>query len=378
MGKNIELRIATPDDNKALIQFHKQFPISAHGHFSIDRCHNYFTPYEIHGEQSITYIICRGQEILGKVSFVIQDLLLDGKIRPVAFGRDLRITHDRHVILSWGKHFVPVVEEVFHTFGVKHLFSVMSLSEMKALNTFIRPRNERRELPRYHLYRRFNFVSLHGQLPCAKMKLPHVRVKKASEHHLDALIYYICQKSFQRNLSSVWDSQSFHQKLERWNNLKLEDFLLAVDQNDNIIGCCAPWSARGVQEHIPLNYDSRGHNFQQFLKLSSYFGYGRKISPAVSEIKKEFPLDEYYLSFLFADNEDIFERLLWSAYDEVGPNGFLVYNQMRSEMIYRRPHHWISAQLPFGVYYINLPDKDPPKFIFPQNEFPIEMESFFI
>lgn len=378
MGKNINLRIATPEDNQALIAFHKQFPMTAHGELLIDRCQDYFSPYDIHGDQSVTYILSRGSEILGKVSFVIQDLLLDGKIRPVAFGRDLRIIHDRHAILSWGQHFVPVVEEVFHTFGVKHLFSVMSLSEMKALNTFIRPRNERRELPRYHLYRRFNLVSLHGQLPWAKIKLPHLRIKKASAHHLDALIYYISQKSIQRNLSSVWDSQSFHHKLERWKNLSLENFLLAMDQNDNIIGCCAPWSAKGIQEHIPLNYDLRGKNFQQFIQLSSVFGYGRKISPPVTEIKKELPLEEFYLNFLFADNEDIFERLLWTAYDEVGPHGFLVYNQMRSETLYRRPRQWISAQLPYGVYYINLPDKEPPKFIFPQNEVPIEMEPFFI
>jgi len=47
--------------------------------------------------------------------------------------------------------------------------------------------------------------------------------------------------------------------------------------------------------------------------------------------------------FLHADNGDIFESLLWKAFDDAQENEFLVYSQVRSEYIYRSPYNWIAA-----------------------------------
>ncbi|WP_374079690.1 hypothetical protein [Bdellovibrio bacteriovorus] len=373
----MKLEIAKPEDSKALVEFFKNFPLRGLVEMKIDRDGDFFAPYSIQSDRHLTYQLKDEDKIEGIASFVMRDVLLDNKVRPVAFGRDLRISSNRRAILEWSQHFLPVMEEVFHTFGCKHLFSVLSMSEVQALNAFVRPRTMKRPLPHYYLFRRFNMVSVHGRLPWAQNPLPHLRIRRGSAANVDALIYYIIQKSRQKDLSTVWDAQSFHDKLDRWKGLKLEDFLIAFDKDDNIVGCAAPWSSGGMQDFIPMEYSLRAHNFRQFLKFGKMLGWTRTLTKPYSRLKIEAGFNFKYLNFLFADNGDIFESLLWKAYDEAHDNEFIVYNQIRSEYIYRRPQNWIAAKMPFGVYLLLAPDQEPPKFLHPGNEKPIEMEPFF-
>ncbi|MNL23980.1 hypothetical protein D3C87_1453980 [compost metagenome] len=126
-----------------------------------------------------------------------------------------------------------------------------------------------------------------------------------------------------------------------------------------------------------MKYSLRAHNFRQFLKFGKLLGWTRTLTKPYSRLKIEASLNFKYLSFLFADNEDIFESLLWRAYEDAEENEFLVYTQTRSEYVYRRPLSWIAAKLPFGIYYLNPPDRTPPDFLNPTNERPIELEPFF-
>lgn len=373
----MKLSIAKPEDTAPLAEFFKSFPTRGLVEMKVDRDKDFFAPYSIQAEQHLTYVLRDEDKIEGHASFVIRDVLMKNAVTPVAFGRDLRISSNRRAILEWSQHFLPVMDEVFQMFKCKYLFSVLSMGEVQALNAFVRPRTLKRPLPNYHLYRRFNMVSLHGRLPWAKNPLPHLRIRHGSEANLDELIYYITQKSQARDLSTVWDTQSFHDKLERWKGLKLEDFLIAYDKHDNIVGCVAPWSSGGLQDFIPMHYSLRAHNFRQFLKFGKNFGWTRTLTKPFSRLKVEASLNFKYLNFLFAENADIFEALLWRAYNDAEENEFLVYNQMRSEYIYRRPRNWISAKMPFGVYLLLPPDSEPPEFLHPGNERSIEMEPFF-
>jgi hypothetical protein len=220
-------------------------------------------------------------------------------------------------------------------------------------------------------------VSVHGRLPWAKNPLPHLRIRHGSNANLDALIYYIIQKSRDKDLATVWDAQSFMDKIKRWKGLKLEDFLVAFDHKDNVIGCVAPWSANGVQDFIPMQYGLRAHNFRQFLKFGKTLGWTRTLTKPYSRLKFEAALNFKYLTSLHADNEDIFASLLWKSFDDAQENEFLVYTQMRSEFQYRSPLTWIAANMPFGVYAIVPPDHQPPAFLNPAHENPVEMEAFF-
>lgn len=373
----MELKIATPEDSRQLVEFYKNFPLRGLVEIKIDRDGDFFAPYSIQSDRHITYQLKDEDKIEGIASFVMRDVRLNENIVPVAFGRDLRISSNRRAILGWSQHFLPVMQEVFKTFNCQHVFSVLSMSEVQALNAFVRPRTTKRPLPQYHLYRRFNMVSVHGRLPWAKNPLPHLRVRRGNVHNLDALINYIVRKSAQKDLSTVWDAASFHDKLERWKGLELSDFHIAFDNKENIVGCVAPWSAGGIQDFIPMEYSLRAHNFRQFLKFGKTLGWTRTLTKPYSRLKVEAGLNFKYLNFLNAENGDIFESLIWKAFDDARENEFLLYNQMRMEYIYRRPYNWISSKMPFGIYLLLPPDQEPPGFLHPRNERAAEMEPFF-
>lgn len=373
----MKLEIAKPEDSARLVEFYKSFPLRGLVEIKIDRDGDFFAPYAIQSDRYLTYQLKDEDKIEGIASFVMRDVQLDGQVVPVAFGRDLRISSNRRAIMGWSQHFLPLMEEISKTFGSRHLFSVLSMSEVQAMNAFVRPRTMKRPLPHYYLYRRFNMVSVHGRLPWAKNPLPRLRIRRGNPHNVDALIGYLCKKSAQKDLSTVWDADSFHDKLERWKGLDLSDFHIAFDSKENIVGCVAPWSAGGLQDFIPMEYSMRAHNFRQFLKFGKMLGWTRTLTKPYSRLKIEAGLNFKYLNFLHAENGDIFESLIWKAFDDAREDEFLLYNQVRSEYIYRRPFNWISSKMPFGIYLLQPPDREPPSFLHPSNDRPVEVEPFF-
>ncbi len=375
----MKIEIAKPADNPQLLEFYKGFPIEGLLDLKVDRRGDFFGPYAAESGQYRTYVLKdEDDSIQGLASFIIKEVLIGEKPTLVAYGRDLRISRQRRAILEWGKHFVPCLEEVSNTFGVEHFFSSLNMMETRALNAFVRPRHSKRPLPRYYGYRRFNLVSIHGHFPWASNPLPHMQIRHGSSGNADALIYYLCKKNRQKNLATYWDSYSFFKQLQRWRGLRIEDFLIAFDSQNNIVGCCAPWSADGIQELIPLDYSLKAHNFRQFLKFGKLLGWTRPLTKPSYRLQLEESLQFQYLTHLFADNEDVFEALLWAAFSRARSKDFLVYCQGREELIYKRPLNWVSAKLPHGLYCMVPPEQETPDFLNPAFETPVSLEGFFV
>ncbi|MBK9322742.1 MAG: hypothetical protein IPM97_07320 [Bdellovibrionaceae bacterium] len=375
----MKIKVASPSDNPQLLEFYKSFPVKGVLDLKVDRRGDFFGPYRTESNQYQTYILKDDDDsVQGLASFIIKEVMLNEKPTVIAYGRDLRVSHHRKAILEWGKHFVPCLEEVSNNFGVEYFFSILNMMETKALNAFVHPRNLKRLLPRYYGYRRFNLVTIHGRFPWASNPLPHMQIRHGSSTNADALIYYLCKKNSQKNLATYWDSYGFFKQLQRWRGLKIEDFLIAFDSQNNIVGCCAPWSSDGIQEFIPLEYSLKAHNFRQFLKFGRLLGWTRPLTKPSYRLQLEENLQFQYLTHLFADNEDIFEALLWAAFNRARSKDFLVYCQGRNELVYKRPLNWVSSKLPHGLYCMVPPDREAPEFLNPSNEAPVSLEGFFV
>lgn len=376
----MKLELAKPEDSPALVEFYKNFPVQGLVELKVDRNDDFFKPYKLQSDRYVNYIIREqeSQKIEGQAAFVIKNVWLQDEVVPVAFGRDLRISSNRKAILSWGQHFLPVMDEIEKNYNAQYFFSILNLAEARALNAFVRPRQLKRPMPRYFMYRRFNLVTLHGQFPHAKGPLTSIRVRRGNFRNKEALMYYVTRRAQQKNLATAWDRQSFEDKLKNWEGLNVEDFLIAFDSSENIVGCVAPWSARKIQEFIPIHYSLVAHNFRQFLKFGKILGWTRTLTKPSSRLKIAAPLNFRYLCFLNAENEDIFETLLYAAYEEADNNEFLVYTQMRSELHLRRPRRWIGANIPHGLYCLVPPERPIPDFLHPSNDRHVELEPFFV
>ncbi|MBK7961079.1 MAG: hypothetical protein IPK04_07625 [Bdellovibrionales bacterium] len=376
----MRLVLAGPEHDEKLRAFYHQFVIAGPVDLKIERPRSFFSPYIIQSDRYCTFILEENDssEILGCVSFVIQDVMLGDKKQTVAIGRDLRIAQNRKAILGWGELFLPLIQELKDHHHVDHLFSTLNMSETKALNTFVRPRQIKRPFPRYHLYRRFNLITLHGRWPWARSPLPSVRIIRASSSREEELMYYMLQKTTKMDLLPWFDRKTILAQFDRWQDLKLSDFLVAVDPHDNIVGCLAPWRSHQVQSLIPYNYDLRAHNFRQFLKFGNLWGWTRPLTKPVNRLKLETSLQMTYLNFVLSDHPDIFETLLDAAFDSAGPNDFLVYLQMRDQIHLRPPLHWITAKIPYGLYCLIPPESPTPEFLEPSNDHSVYLEPFFV
>jgi hypothetical protein len=245
------------------------------------------------------------------------------------------------------------------------VFSSLDLNEAGAMNTFVRPRQMKRPIPRYYLYRKYDLVSIHGHWPWAEPPLASLKISPAHSGNLDGLIDYAVRRSHFRPFSSFWDKDSFLKKCERLPGFKLSDFLVAADANDNVVGCLAPWSGAGIHDYIPLSYTMRAHNFRQMLKFFWLFRQTRRLAKPVASTGLEAKLQFRYLTNVFADNEDIFESLIWAAYESVGKNEFLTYAHCHQDYRLLPPEDWITASQAQALYAVVPPEKPMPDFLHP-------------
>ncbi len=362
----MKLEVARYADSPELVQFFKEFPVEGKLQILCDRKEDFYGPYKIQSEDFQTYVLKNpdDKKIHGVASFVFQTAQLDGIPKKIAYAKDLRVSHHRRAILNWSHHFLPVLEQIKKNHQVDYLFSTINLDDQNTLNAFIRPRPMKRPFPRYHLYRKFRMVSLHGQFPWAHRPLESIKVRPCSESLKDELLFYLIRRLKHRHFSLVFDEASFVAKIKRLVGMTLNDLLVATDSQNKVVGCLAPWSSKHIQDFYPLHYNLLGHNFRQFLKFAWILGMTRRLAKPVrfdqekniSQFSRsDEPLSFHYLTFCMVDNEDIFESLLYAAYEKVGPKDFLLYAHNEADFRLKPPKSWIAAEMPYAIYSIVHP-----------------------
>lgn len=373
----MNLEIASSDDNQNLISFFKEFPVKGLVDLKIDRNQDFFAPYRLQSDEFRTYLLKDEEnKIQAAASILVREAMSDKNVLKIATASDLRVRSNRKAILQWSNHFLPVLEREMQEHNLSSIFSIINLSDPTALNTFIRPRTMKRPMPRYYLYRKFRMVTLHGRYPWAKAPLSTIKIRQGSTANSDALASYIIRRSQFRPFASVWDLSSFEKKMERLTGQKLSDFLIAFDSDENVVGCLAPWSPSGIQDLIPLSYSLRGHNFRQFLKFLWLFGMTRRLAKPVASTGEESKLQFRYLTNVFADNEDVFESLLYTAFENMTSQEFLLYAHTEQDYRLSPPLSWISASLPYALYAVSLPEKEMPLFLDPSISLNPEIEAY--
>ncbi|MEI7972940.1 MAG: hypothetical protein WCH11_01080, partial [Bdellovibrio sp.] len=102
------------------------------------------------------------------------------------------------------------------------------------------------------------------------------------------------------------------------------------------------------------------------------------LSKPVRSTGFESPLRFRRLSFVYAEHEDIFESLLWSAFRACRREEFLLYAHAEKDIKLRPPPAWVSARIPHALYVVVPPSASPPDFLNPQDNLLPEVESVLI
>lgn len=371
------IEIASEKDSDSLREFYEQFTLKGLVELRPSRPQGFFAPYRISSDEYETYIL-RGDEneVQGLSSFVYRDVFLQGSVQKIAFATDLRISPQRGPLLEWSQNFLPVIRSVYERKKVVAVFSAMNRKDPLLQNIFLRPRSPKRAWPRYHMYRRFDLVTLHGRFPWHRRPLTGISIVRCDLGLKKKLIDYLVDRGTYYPFATIWDEASFDERLRRLNGLRIEDFWLALDSQNKVLGCMGTWSSRLMQEFRPLSYSLVAHNFRQFLKFGRLLGWTRQLTKPVRSTGFESPLKYRYLVYPYATNEDVFDSLLHAAFDHIQPDEFLVYAHTEQDFRRKPPPGWVSASLPYSLYNLVPAELPVPSFLDPGEILNPELEAY--
>ncbi len=359
----MKLRLATEDDGPELVRFYAETPVTTHIHLRLVKQGSFFYQYQMQSQHSFTYVLTddhNPKNIKAMVSLLFRPALIEGKVQNVGYVTDLRVANDRRTILEWTHALLPTLQKIKRDMNCTYIFTVVADEQQQAVNAFIRPRNLRRELPRYYLYKRFEVISLHGLWPWSSPPLTSIFVNKAEASDEAALHEYILEKNKGRIPNFHPTRVQIKKNLELWKDLKIEDFLLAKNKAGKIVGCLALWNSQAHEQFIPIKFDSKSLTLKEALHFYSFFGQARKLGDL------NVPLNFFYLSYLLADNSDIFYSLCFKAFKSTPKTHFLTYPHFEGYLVTKPAKSFIFSSLRAAMYCVLEPDEQPPEFLRPK------------
>lgn len=162
----MRLCVAEEIDSAKLKEYFALSPQQGPIDLRAQRMGSFFDKYKLYSKDYVTYFLVDDEDqIQGLASITFAPGFINGKEEIIGYATDLRISSSRKAILSWSQHFLPILEKERAKRNCRYVFSVVARSQKTASNAFLRPRSNRRQLPRYHLYRKFSVIGIHGRMP---------------------------------------------------------------------------------------------------------------------------------------------------------------------------------------------------------------------
>lgn len=374
----IQLRESTPLDSNALNDFFSGIQTEGKLSIKIRRQIDFFSFYHRLGLKFKNYVFEStkqatrphghnekifslvppdiSSEILGTASFLLQNRSLYNRVVRIALACDLRISSKRKAIMNWSKFFLPKISELQNEEKIDHFITSINLTESKAINAFLRPRQLNNSLPIYELIQKYNLVSVHGFIPVYHSLVKNIKVQYAKESDKENLVNYINSKIKDYELIPEEIQKNLYDYISNSILYSFSHFLIAKDPQGNIVGCTHPVSSGLLQDYFPQNYDKQANNFRQFLKFTSFFKVSRTLTRPFSSTNKEQTLNFRMLHFLFFEHPEVLNSLVHTAFHDSVTNEFILYAYQTSQYNYRPPRGSLHAEIPHGLFEIKKPD----------------------
>lgn len=356
MKSELTLREANPLDSTKLNHFFSSIPIQGFLDIKIHRPVDFFSLFHRLGKKYKTYLLENEvSDILGTASFLFQSKICNGTQVALAFACDLRISPQRKAILSWGKYFLPQIESLLLSEKLDHIVTSINLTESQAINAFIRPKITRTDRPIYELIQKYNLVTIHGFYPLQFSVNKNILVSRLDATDKGQLLKYIADKLKRLEMVSADYISDLNSAVENSLLYSWNQFVVATNSFGEIVGCTHPVSSSLLQDYFPQEYSHQANNFRQFLKASSFLGFGRKLTKPFSSSNKEQTLNFKMLHFLFFDHPDVLSSMIGFSYKQAINNEFLIYAYQPENFIYRPPQGTIHTEIPYALYEIKSP-----------------------
>ncbi len=368
MDQELILRESDSSDAEKLSQFFSQIPLQSLIDIKIQREVDFFSLYHRFQMHFQTFLLEEttsdlNKEILGTASFIHNKCKVGHDTLNITNACDLRIAPQRKAILNWSKFFLPKIKELAASKRTDHFVTTVNLDNNQVINAFIRTKQKKAQKPLYELIKKFNLVSVHGFYPLTYKHNHDVEVRFANKYDIPKLSHYLEKKLIETDLVPDELLKSVENYVNNSFVYSFRKFVIALDSENNIVGCCYPLSSSLLQNYFPQTYNQQAHNFRQFLKVGSWLGFTRKLTKPFSRTHKDQTLQFQFLHFLFFKHPDVLKEMIYFSYAHSQQNEFVVYTYEQAEYKYRPPVGTVNAETTYGLYEILAPEQiDDPEF----------------
>lgn len=371
----LKLIRAQPDHSQQLTQFFANQALPGHMQIQIHRNQNFFNKYKVLSDDYVTLmLIDEEKEIQATASVIFTPSIIEGKEQVIGIATDLRLNKKRRTLIAWMDNFLPLLIEEREKRNCKYIFSPIAQGRVESFKAFIRPRTVRRNFPRYHLFRRFDVVSIHGLYPWGLSPINSINIGFGTAADVDALQNYLKVMYSKRPLHFPKRFNDLEGFIKQWPGMSMDNFLIAKDTAGNIIGCINLWDGHNVENIEVTKKSKRVMTFEQTLKALSLFGTTHKLISGKKSL-----LNMLQINFLNADNPDIFYSLLRKAWKLTPKTHFLTYVKFENQLSYTPPRSFITNSIPYNMYCLLAPNDPYPEFLHPSfQEQPPDLDMAFI
>jgi len=346
--------------NERLIAFYQCNIYSAQTDLELIRKNDFFKHYEMQSSDHVTYLLIDDDDrIQGMATLLFKTAWIEGEQQVIGLASDLLVSKNRKAIVNWTKFFLPAINKEKKKRKCNFIFTFISKKQTKAYHAFIRPRKTGVEMPRYFLYRRYQLNCIHGLLPFADKKLPALTFRNAEYSDREKLHTYLNFNNSKMPIRFTDSSTEIQERIYNWPYLGFEDFVLALDYQNKIVGCVAPWSNPSLEVRINKYSNNLARSTKQSLKVLSWLGMSHPL-PNENEV-----LPVTYLTHFQADNPDIFYSLLLHSYENSHKKDLLVYHHFEGHLNTMAPKDFMSSKMDYGLYCMLSPEDPVPKFLKP-------------
>lgn len=379
MAKNMKLEIANWNHLPKLNTFFESFAFSNLIDFKIQRPRGFFAPYQSLGYDYICYLLSDfSDQILATATFICPEFKnydLNHNYKT-AIATDLRVLPNRQATLGWHQNFIPALEQIKESRTPDIILSLLSHTDRKVLNTFLRSQPYRRQVPRYYLNQSFKLTTVHGFLPFSSVKLARIQIRTAREKDWDLIQSFLLSQKwdFLSPIQRVADLQSVIQNL----GLTVNSIILAQSEvTGDILGFILLVPATRIQNYIPLDYSLRAHNFRQFLKFGRFFGWTHTLTKPFSRTQKAEPLHFYHVGCIRTLHPDIFQLILQEVWKtHLKSDEFLVYLRDTNDLSLNLSSGCVTSEIEYDLFSIALPNESLNSIFLIQDQIPFRLDSF--
>ncbi|MFK8139096.1 MAG: hypothetical protein AB8E15_12105 [Bdellovibrionales bacterium] len=344
---------ANPSMDLKLRDFFYQNSIEGDISFTFQRSQSFFKNYEIQSNDFITFaLIDQADEIHGCATLLFKNEYVGSKCVPAAWIVDQRVPKGQKAMYLWTTQLYEKVFEETKKRKAEHVFAVIYKENQKIVNSILRKKHDRTDLPTYHHVTDFQMISIHGRLPSLDSLLTSMKVKRLNPNRLEELCLYLNTHSKNRLFGVEYNPDLLAKRFESWPGFYIEDFYVVLDKKKNIQGCFHLWNAKKMQSLEITGITDFAKNFQRALKFLRLF----KMAKPFPEVSEE--VQFHYMTHMYADNNDIFELMIQNAYSQVNTS-FLLYPSFENFLTSLPPKRFLSHSLNFGIYQVVEKGKAP-------------------